>query len=106
VRPVRLYLRQRSDGERGDKEGSRFVLDVDTSRLGALQIDGLVRQRRFDVALRSHKPLSAEMRQDIAALFHNSISASGLAGDIIFTTASRFAVAPLDALRTPVGIDA
>ena len=26
--------------------------------------------------------------------------------DIIFTTASRFAVAPLDALRTPVGIDA
>jgi hypothetical protein len=106
VRPVRLYLRQRSGSERGDKEGSRFVLDVDTSRLGALQIDGLVRQRRFDVALRSHKPLAAEMRQDIAALFHNSISASGLSGDIIFTTASRFAVAPLDALRTPVGIDA
>jgi hypothetical protein len=106
VRPVRLYLRRRS-GSAGDAEqGARFVLDVDMSRLGPMQLDGLVRQRRFDLVLRSHRAITAEMRQDIAALFHDATSAAGLAGDVIFTTASRFAVAPLDALRAHIGIDA
>ena len=106
VRPVRLYLRRRGDGAKPSEQGTRFVLDIDMSRLGAVQFDGLVRQQRFDLVLRSHRPITAEMRQAITALFHDSTSAAGLVGDVIFTTASRFAVAPLDELRRHVEVDA
>jgi hypothetical protein len=39
-------------------------------------------------------------------VFRNATSAAGLAGDIVFTTASRFAVAPLEALHPHVAINA
>jgi hypothetical protein len=106
VRPVRLYLRRRQPGRAGADQSSRFVLDVDLSRLGAVQFDGLVRQQRFDLVLRSHRTISAEMRREITQVFHDASSAAGLSGDIIFTTASRFAVAPLETLRGHVGLDA
>jgi hypothetical protein len=105
VRPVRLYLR-RGGGNTRPEDGTRFVLDVDMSRLGALQLDGLVRQKRVDLVLRSHQALAPELRQEIATVFRDATSAAGLAGDIVFATASRFPVAPLEALHTPVGIDA
>jgi hypothetical protein len=106
VRPVRLYLRRRQPGRAPVDQSSRFVLDVDLSRLGAVQLDGLVRQQRFDLVLRSHRAIPAEMRQEIAQVFHEASSAAGLSGDIIFTTASRFAVAPLEALSGHVGFEA
>jgi len=106
VRPLRLYLRRKSRRDERPEEGTRFVLDIDMSTLGALQFDGLVRQKRFDLVLRSHRAISAEMRHDIGEVFHNAVSAAGFSGEIVFTTASRFAVAPLDALRAHIGVEA
>ena len=106
IHPVRVYLRRRSTASAAPEQGTRFLLEVDTSRLGAVQLDGLVRPQRFDLVLRSHRAFGAELRQEIAAVFRNATTASGLAGDITFTTASRFAVAPLDALRAHIGVTA
>ncbi|HYM04451.1 MAG TPA: hypothetical protein VET85_15970, partial [Stellaceae bacterium] len=92
-------------GENRPEEGTRFVLDVDLSRLGEVQFDGLVRMQRFDLVLRSHRAIDAEMRRDIADVFRDATSAAGLSGDIVFTTASRFAVAPLEALRAHIGVE-
>ena len=106
VHPLRLYLRRGGGGNTRPEDGTRFVLDVEMSKLGALQLDGLVQQKRLDVVLRSHQPIAPELRQEIVDVFRNATSAAGLAGDIVFTTASRFAVAPLDALHPHVAIDA
>jgi hypothetical protein len=106
VRPVRLYFRRRSGNGGSSEQDSRFVVEVEMSQLGALQLDGLVRPQRLDLVLRSHRPIASELRQEIAEIFRNVSSAAGLAGDITFTTASRFAVAPLDALRAHVGLTA
>jgi hypothetical protein len=106
VRPVRLYFRRRAAGSPSGDQGTRFVLEVDMSRMGALQLDGLVRPQRFDLVLRSHRPITAEMRQEITEIFHGAVAASGLGGDITFTTASRFAVAPLEALAAHIGVNA
>jgi hypothetical protein len=76
------------------------------SRLGALQLDGLVRQKRLDLMLRSQREIAPELRQEIAAVFHDATTAAGFTGEIAFATSARFTVAPLDALRPPVGIDA
>jgi hypothetical protein len=106
-RPVHLYLARRDKrGSRdsGDENGSRFVLEFELSRIGALQLDGFIQRRRFDLALRSRAPLAAALRAEITRIFHARIAAAGLAGEIEFATVARFDIAPLDGLRKPVGL--
>lgn len=108
VRPIRLYVRnQREDGKGGgeSRQGARFVLDLDMSRLGPLQLDGLVRGPRFDLVLRSHEPFDPAMKAEIAALFHNALDGSGLSGEVAFVSTPQFPVSPLAPLRPRVGIE-
>jgi hypothetical protein len=107
VQPIRLYVRNaRDDGESGgqSRQGSRFVLDLDLSRLGPLQLDGLVRGSKFDLLLRSHEPLDPAMKAEIGTLFHKALEGSGLSGDVAFVTSAQFPVSPLSALRPRLGL--
>ena len=108
VRPIRLYLRRRDDAESPDQReagGTRFVLDLDMSRLGALQLDGLVRRGRFDLLLRSHQTLPADVASEITAIFRKALEGAGLQGNLSFTATAQFPVAPLDARRPHLGIE-
>ena len=107
VRPVRLYLKRRSDGDgrRSDSEDkARFILEFEMSRFGTMQLDGFIRQRRFDLALRSRAPLAPALRAEVRRIFHDRIAAAGFTGEIDFATVAHFDVAPLDALRQHVGL--
>jgi len=107
VQPIRLYVRNpRDDGNSGgqSQQGSRFVLDLDLSRLGPLQLDGLVRGAKFDLVLRSHEPLDPAMRAEIGALFRSALDGSGLSGDVAFVNTPQFPVSPLSALRPRLGL--
>jgi hypothetical protein len=106
IRPIRLYVRNPGDGKSGGQgqQGSRFVLDLDMSRLGPLQLDGLVRGPRFDLVLRSHEPFDPAMKAEIGMLFHNALEGSGLSGDVAFVNTAQFPVAPLSATRPRLGI--
>ena len=106
VQPIRLYVRNPRDGKGGEQsqQGSRFVLDLDLSRLGPLQLDGLVRGSKFDLLLRSHEPLDPAMKAEIGTLFHNALEGSGLSGDVAFVTSAQFPVSPLSALRPRLGL--
>jgi hypothetical protein len=106
LQAVRLYLRRNSGGNTRPEDGTRFVLDVEMSRLGALQLDGLVRHKHLDLMLRSQIEIAPALRQEITAVFRDTTTAAGFVGDIAFATTARFSVAPLDALRPPIGIDA
>jgi hypothetical protein len=61
---------------------------------------------RLDLMLRSQRPIAPELRQEIATVFHDTTTAAGFTGEVAFATTARFPVAPLEALRPPVGIDA
>ena len=106
IRPIRLYVRNPGDGKSGgqSQQGSRFVLDLDMSRLGPLQLDGLVRGPRFDLVLRSHEPFDPAMKAEIGMLFHNAIDGSGLTGDVAFVNTAQFPVSPLSTSRPRLGI--
>jgi hypothetical protein len=83
--PLRLAMkRPASEDEPGD--GARFLVEVELSRLGGLQLDGRVQARRFDLLLRTRSALTPDARAEIAALFHDAKSAAGFGGDIAFTT--------------------
>ena len=78
--------RDEDDDETGPRGGIRFVLDVDLSRLGRMQLDGLVREKdkRFDLIVRSDQPLPGPIQNDIRAIFEDAIGASGTKGGLAF----------------------
>lgn len=91
IEPLHLLIRRRrrggrADGEEGD--ATRFLLEVELSHLGELQLDGLTRGRRFDLILRSRRPLSAAMRRDVTAIFENANAVGGSRGQIAFHASS------------------
>ena len=94
---INLYLRGRRKGDKDDPDtGTRFVVEIDMTRLGPIQLDGLVHGRRFDLMLRSRGPLSPAMRRDIEAIFDEARGIGGYAGAIGFQVAASFPVQPLE----------
>ena len=88
VHPLRLFLRRDRHGSRdSDREretATRFVFEVELTRIGDLQMDGLVRGNRFDLILRTRRPLSPIVRRDIAEIFQAANGAAGIDGQMVF----------------------
>jgi hypothetical protein len=100
-----LFVRRDAPKREAESDGGRrFVLEVETRRQGAIEFDGLVRRRRFDLLLRSRRPFAAEERAEIAELFRSTLDSAGWAGDIGFATASAFAVSPLAKVTKGFGV--
>ena len=99
---LEFYVRaQRDDDEGGGGQGGgershRFLLDLDLSRFGALQLDGLVkaRSRRFDLILRSRQPLPDPLRAELLGAFSASLDAVGYAGGLAFQPGARGWITP------------
>ena len=106
VQQLRLFLRRRNprsayDDGKADA-ATRFVLEVALARVGDLQLDGLVREQRFDLVLRSRRPLSSEMRGGVTAIFNDANSAAGQHGQISFQASGDWTFLALD-LGKPAG---
>ena len=102
VQQLRLFLRhgqQEHNGNGGeeDDESTRFIVEVELSRLGGLQLDGLVRDRRFDLILRTRAPLPDVMRHDIARIFQDANDAAGYRGNIGFQSSAEWGFMPIGA---------
>jgi hypothetical protein len=99
---INLYYRHNT-GEGSEKEkkdqGTRFLVDVNFAALGAFQLDGLIRGKRFDLMIRSRSRLSRNQRQDIMNIFENALEVGGATGALEFRTVDVFPVSPLDELR-------
>ncbi|MGC2856506.1 hypothetical protein ACM64Y_13615 [Novispirillum sp. DQ9] len=88
------------DGEEGEESadggkgggGQRFLIRLDLSRLGAMQLDGLYKKarRRLDLIVRTHARLPVEMQRDLSGLFATSATALGLKGALSFQVTAHF----------------
>lgn len=87
IEQLRLLTRRPPRDEPGkDSDGARFVVDVTLSRLGRIQLDGLVRSKdkRLDLMVRTAAPLPQDMRNDIRRLFARASEATGINGLLQF----------------------
>ena len=80
-------------------EDVRFVIDLDLSALGAMQLDGLVHGKRLDLILRSQAELPVAMRHDIARVFDDALDISGMEGSVIIEFTPEFPVSPFEEMR-------
>ena len=107
LRQLRLFLRhgwQDRDGgdAQDDEDQTRFVVEVEMSRLGDLQLDGLVREKRLDLILRSRAPLPDFMRRDIMQIFHETNEITGNRGNIGFQSSLEWKAMPIEAPEVSV----
>ena len=99
---VRFFVRRpESDEEGGSTAGgraTRFIVEVAFSRLGELQLDGLIQGRRFDLILRSRAPLAPPLRRDIAEIHEAAGATTGYRGQLVFQASADWTPLPLDAM--------
>lgn len=97
--------------EQGDKKqgggGMRFVVEVELSNLGAMQIDGFVRKReaatQFDLVLRTLNEFPDAMKTDIYEIFEKAQGAAGFNGSLNFRRVHEFPVHPLEEMEAGKG---
>jgi hypothetical protein len=103
IRQINLfYRRDRRKGRKeakDEKSGTRFIVEVDMSRMGPFQFDGLVRDKQFDLMVRSHITLPPKFRHDITELFHEALAIGEYRGGLVFQKVKEFPVSPLEEIE-------
>jgi hypothetical protein len=103
IRQINLFYRRDRRKDRKDakdeKSGTRFIVEVDMSRMGPFQFDGLVREKQFDLMVRSHVGLPQKFKQDITELFQEALSLGDYRGGLIFQKVKDFPVSPLEEIE-------
>lgn len=99
---VVVRVRRREDDEEGEVEaaerrggGTRFLVDVNLSRLGPLQLDGLVRPKRLDLIVRSRDALPEALRTELRLIYAGALADLRLAGDLGFQSGRGASWVPL-----------
>lgn len=101
---VRAFIkREKKKNEEGKPTGdedTRFVVEMELSQLGEMQMDGLVKRRdsklQFDLIIRSHYPLPKAFEQDINAIFTGTAEITGYRGQLSFQSMQHFPLNPLE----------
>ncbi len=93
---MRLFSRRESKKDSKGRKVERFVVELDYSEFGAVQVDGLMTKPKLDLILRTHTAIPAEMRDEIEVVFLEGCSLAGLAGQIYFQAMAKFPVNPVE----------
>jgi hypothetical protein len=98
VRPMRLYRKRHddkdADGKPRNTPTDRFMLEVELKRMGPLQFDGLVRERRFDLVVRSREPFVPPLQRQLEQAFQDGLLITGWRGEIGFGRIGTFPMMP------------
>ena len=81
---------QQDDASTPQDKVTRFQLELTLDTIGDIQMDGLVKQKRLDLVIRTKTELSEKMRQDIHRLFTDSVQATGYKGSLHFEQLSHW----------------
>lgn len=88
----------RDSSQADENTGQRFILEIQFSVLGPVQLDGTISQQRFDLTLRSRKKLPDVLCDDARHLFHQALEANGYAGQLRIDEEKPFPVIVKDIL--------
>lgn len=94
------WFKRKQDAEDGsNREGTRFVVELETDSLGNLQLDGLFfnqpREKQFDLVIRSNRPFTDDEKENIMGIYNSYGEMSGYRGTLRFEEVSTFPVHPM-----------
>ncbi|MDX1975105.1 MAG: hypothetical protein SFT92_05460 [Rickettsiales bacterium] len=107
VQQVRLFVKRDTKSNKPGQEApeddeTRFVLELNLSQMGDMQLDGFVHKQRaktqFDLYIRSHTQLTSAVQQDIMRIYNDMGELTGYRGNLVFQATKEFPVNPLEEL--------
>lgn len=109
---ARLHIKQEAESEvsKNNTQGQRFVLDIELSRLGEMQLDGFIQKnegkQQFDMVVRTSKPLPNDVEIGIRDIFTSATEITGFKGMILFQTSREqfVIIAPANTPKNEAGI--
>lgn len=103
---LKLYIHDNTGESGGDDDSNiqRFVIEVEFSRLGPFQFEGLSRPKQFDLIVRTERDIADDLQTGIADVFNNTITSLGLTGGIDFKIEEPFLWQPMQS-ASPTGPD-
>ena len=88
---MQFYVRHQQDQEQekddtdpGKRKTTRFILNLNLSRMGELQLDGLMRQKQLDLVLRTREALPPSMRRELMQRYAAGLEQAGMQGGMSF----------------------
>jgi hypothetical protein len=110
IQQTRLFVKRDKKDPDGNKrkkdDDTRFVVEMELSQLGAIQMDGFVRRREsavsFDLIIRSHDGLNKDMEQEITRIYTQTGELTGYQGNVIFQKVKEFPINPLEEITHSV----
>lgn len=82
-----LHIRRETSEDSKDspeKSGTRFVMDLSLSRMGDVQIDGMMNGKRLDVILRTQMPISLSMQDAMKRAYADALDGTDIYGELGF----------------------
>tara|TARA_Y100000589_G_scaffold199657_1_gene188464 strand:+ start:275 stop:634 length:360 start_codon:yes stop_codon:yes gene_type:complete len=93
IQQIQVLLRRIGGDEEDEEEnaepGIRFIIDVDLTHMGRVQLDGIVHdsQTRFDLVIRSKHRMNDSVQNDIRTIFEDAQELTGTTGGLRFQAA-------------------
>lgn len=88
IQHFRFYVHDQSQkkeqGKGGGEWARRFLVEVALSRLGPLQMEGLVQKKKLDLIVRTDAPLDDTLRQDLNSRFASAMEEVRYTGTLLF----------------------
>lgn len=87
---IHLYYRHSNHGDDRDQEqaekgkGTRFVMDLNLSHMGPVQLDGYTRGQQVDLIVRTQKPFGAGARYEMTQRYIKALEKAGFEGALLF----------------------
>ena len=86
ISKVMFHVRKEpSEQEQQEENGAaRFVMDLSLTRMGEVQLDGLVRGKQLDLIVRTQMPISYSMQDAMRVAYAKALDGTNIYGEIGF----------------------
>lgn len=102
VHQVRMFVKRERKHKEGQKKSddTRFVVEVELSQMGEIQMDGFVKRHdkdiAFDLMIRTLQPMLPDVQREILQIYNHMAELTGYKGQIVFHTVKEFPIHPLE----------
>jgi len=86
ISKVMLHVRQEQEHQTSDEKGggTRFIFDLALTRMGNVQLDGMLRDKRLDVIVRTQNAISYPMQEAMKIAYADALNGTDIFGEITF----------------------
>gem|GEM_PF-4463964 len=101
---IQFFLRNENNRKhqakiKKDNDAVQFLLEVNLTTIGTMQIEGRIKNKELDLIIRTRKFLKGPLKQGIERVFVKTLSTSELVGKLTFRVHSKLPPLPIDKLN-------